>query len=41
MAGRHQFDCADYGGGADAGGRRDCVSKISGIEISSNNVGVR
>ena len=41
MSGRHQFDRANYGGGADTGERRNGVSKLSGIKISRNNVGVR
>ena len=41
VAGRHQFDRADYGGGADTGEWRNGVSKLSSIKVSSNNAGVR
>ena len=40
MSDRHQFDRANYGGGADTGERRNGVSKLSSIKLSSNNAGV-
>ena len=41
MSDRHQFDRANYGGGADTGELRSGVSKLSNIKTSSNNVRVR
>ena len=41
MTDRDQFDRANYRGGADTGERRNVVSKLSGIIISSSDAGVR
>ena len=41
MSRRHQFDRANYGGGADTGERRNGVSKLSTIKISSKDAGLR